>query len=186
MPKNHGRIVSIFSSHKDRCPSFYHSDLHAKFQPIPTGAIREIAPLGFGGKSQLFVTKPAGPLPRRLYETIWRCHARPPSQAGVPPGQELPSCHSNLPFVLLTFLFWFIISPQLNIQKQTHTHTHTHAAPASRKSKFFENDVCHRGPFRLGLGSSSKYGSLSIDYDGNCLAGDKPLRQFLFGLKSKK
>ena len=78
MPKNHGRIVSIFSSHKDRCPSFYHSDLHAKFQPIPTGAIREIAPLGFGGKSQLSVTKPAGPLPRRLYETIWRCHARPP------------------------------------------------------------------------------------------------------------
>ena len=55
----------------------------AKFQPIPTGAIREIAPLGFGGKSQLSVTKPAGPLPRRLYETIWRCHARPPRHKRV-------------------------------------------------------------------------------------------------------
>ena len=43
VPKNHGRIVSIFSGHKDWWPLFSHSDLHAKFQPNPTGAIREIA-----------------------------------------------------------------------------------------------------------------------------------------------
>ena len=121
MPKNHGRIVSIFSSHKDRCPSFYHSDLHAKFQPIPTGAIREIAPLGFGGKSQLSVTKPAGPLPRRLYETIWRCHARPPrgqacQRQEFPQGQEFAPM--SLKFVPSPF--WLINSPSLTI-KRKHT-----------------------------------------------------------------
>ena len=123
MPKNHGRIVLIFSSHKDRCPSFYHSDLHAKFQPIPTGAIREIAPLGFGGKSQLSVTKPAGPLPRRLYETLWRCHARPPRGQAFPQGQETPPCHSNTLHLLLTSVsFWLIISPPITIKKNKHTH----------------------------------------------------------------
>ena len=121
MPKNHGRIVSIFSSHKDRCPSFYHSDLHAKFQPIPTGAIREIAPLGVGGKSQLSVTKPAGPLPRRLNETIWRCHARPPrgqacQRQEFPQGQEFAPM--SLKFVPSPF--WLINSPSLTI-KRKHT-----------------------------------------------------------------
>ena len=121
MPKNHRRIVSIFSSHKDRCPSFYHSDLHAKFQPIPTGAIREIAPLGVGGKSQLSVTKPAGPLPRRLYETIWRCHARPPrgqacQRQEFPQGQEFAPM--SLKFVPSPF--WLINSPSLTI-KRKHT-----------------------------------------------------------------
>ena len=53
---------------------FFHLDLHAKFQPIRTGAIREIAPADFGGKSQLFVTRPAGPLLYRLYESIVRFH----------------------------------------------------------------------------------------------------------------
>ena len=130
MPKNHGRIVSIFSSHKDRCPSFYHSDLHAKFQPIPTGAIREIAPLGDGGKSQLSVTKPAGPLPRRLYETIWRCHARPPRGAGVPPNQELPLNHSILPFVLLTSQYL----PSTYRQKPTETRSRRRHGEASNSS----------------------------------------------------
>ena len=125
MPKNHGRIVSIFSSHKDRCPSFYHSDLHAKFQPIPTGAIREIAPLGVGGKSQLSVTKPAGPLPRRLYETIWRCHARPPRGQAFPQGQEFPQGQQFAPMSLkieccsVAFLVDYL--PSTHNKEKTHT-----------------------------------------------------------------
>ena len=189
MPKNYGRIVSIFSSHKDRCPSFYHSDLHAKFQPIPTGAIREIAPLGVGGKSQLSVTKPAGPLPRRLYETIWRCHARPPRGAGVPPNQELPLSHSILPFVLLTS--HYLLPLNVQIKKPTKTRSRRRLGEASNSStqeieKLFRDEACQLEPFRIGVRRNSIDGSSSIDYRRNCLAGDKPLRQFLFGLKLRK
>ena len=193
MPKNHGRIVSIFSSHKDRCPSFYHSDLHAKFQPIPTGAIREIAPLGDGGKSQLSVTKPAGPLPRRLYETIWRCHARPPRGQAVPQGQEFPPVTRtpclSLCSVNLCLCDYLLLPTHHNDRQHTLTQMSCRGLELQHAAnqKIFRNDVCQFEPFRLGVGRiSSMDGSLSIDYERNCLAGDKPLRQFLLGLTSRK
>ena len=178
MPKNHGRIVSIFWSHKDRCPSFYHSDLHAKFQPIPTGAIREIAPLGVGGKSQLSVTKPAGPLPRRLNETIWRCHARPPSKAGVPP--RVRSCPLSLdPSFVLLGSHYLPFSQRADKNPQKHAHADVlemPRTPARRKLKRpFRNDACKFEPFRLGLGSSSIYVHYRLTIKGTVWRGTSPL-----------
>ena len=120
MPKNHGRIVSIFSSHKDCCPSFYHSDLHAKFQPIPTGAIREIAQIFFEGRVS-FMPKPAGaptPPPKRALNAYG---ARPPRGQAFPQGQEFPPVTRTLNFVLLTSHYHSTYRQKT--QRNTLTHT---------------------------------------------------------------
>ena len=132
--------------------------------------------------------RPAGPLPRGQ-ESLRIVRARPPRGAGVPPNQELPLSHSILPFVLLTS--HYLLPLNVQIKKPTKTRSRRRLGEASNSStqeieKLFRDDACQLEPFRLGVRRNSIDGSSSIDYRRNCLAGDKPLRQFLFGLKLRK
>ena len=132
--------------------------------------------------------KHPGPLPRRTSLTF-AMSARPPRGAGVPPNQELPLSHSILPFVLLTS--HYLLPLNVQIKKPTKTRSRRRLGEASNSStqeieKLFRDDACQLEPFRLGVRRNSIDGSSSIDYRRNCLAGDKPLRQFLFGLKLRK
>ena len=113
---------------------------------------------------------------------------RPPRGAGVPPNQEFPPLTRTLNFVLLRS--HYLPSTQHTDKKHKETHSRRRLGEASNSSmleieKIFRNDACQFEPFRLGVRRSKIDGSLSIDYRRNCLAGDKPLRQFLLGLTSK-
>ena len=111
---------------------------------------------------------------------------RPPRGAGVPPRvRSFPL--SLEPWILCC---WRLNITQHTDKKHKETRSRIRLGEASNSSmleieKIFRNDAFQSEPFRLGVRRSNIDGSLSIDYGRNCLAGDKPLRQFLLGLTSK-
>ena len=122
--------------------------------------------------------KPAGPLPRRQRELCARTARDHLARQEFPHNQEFPLNHSILPFVLLTY--HYVPSTQHTDKKHKETGSRRCLGEASKSraveiAELYKNDACQFEPFRLGLGSSSSYGSLCIDYEGNCLAGTSPL-----------
>ena len=83
MPKNHGRIVSIFSVHRDCCPSFYHPDLHANFSQFLRVQSKKSQNLKIGRGVRLCLSQQGPYLAAKKALTAYV--ARPPSKAGVPP-----------------------------------------------------------------------------------------------------
>ena len=99
--------------------------------------------------------------------------------SGVPPVTR------TLSFVLLKSLFASLSHLQSHYGEK-HTPAvilQRHRTPAHRKWQSYSKTTFETLSFRLGVGRSSIASSSSIDYEENCLAGDNPPGQFLFGLK---